>query len=915
MPDFDATLVGLQPGQTAFGRYTLIRQLGRGGMGVVWLAQDEKLGREVALKFLPEVVAGDREAVADLKRETRRSLELTHPRIVRIYDFIDDGRAAAVSMEYVDGPTLSGRRREQPAEVFSAAELQPWVEQLCDALTYAHEEARIIHRDLKPANLMTTTRGVLKVADFGISATLSETATRASQQVGSSGTPMYMSPQQMMGEKPAVSDDLYALGATLYELLTGKPPFYSGNLFMQVQQKVPPSLAQRREDLGLTGLEPIPAAWEETIAACLAKEPEQRPASAREVRERLAGNGEATVLVGGGDATVRVMEPTFDEATVALNAPDVENDATVRVTPTEETAGDATIAVVPDRAAAPEPLTPPVPPVRSRRFPWPWVAALLVLVALAGWYLGYHRPEQARLAEVARQEAAAKSAAEAKEQARLEAEALRLRHEQEQAAAAEAAKQKAEQERAAAEAARLAAARGGVIVRTTPAGAEVRVGAVALERSPLTLKELKLGKYPVRVRLAGYEDWDGEVEVKENDFAELAVPLVRSTGTVELTSEPAGLEVEVRGERSEVMGERCEPRKLTTPAKVELPTGEYTAIYRRAGWPEQSRKLSVERRQRVSAVAEFVPGSVQLTSEPAGAEVRRAGKTLGTTPLTLNEVLPGAWSAELQLKGYKKAAVTGEVTPRGELTLAAALEKIPGPEEGQAWTIPDLGLELVPISAGSFALGSTNGDADERPVTQVKLTQPFWLGKYEVTQGQWERVMGSNPSAFKNAGANAPVEQVSYDEALAFCQKVTASERAAGRLPEGYAYTLPTEAQWEYACRAGTTGDYAGNLALLGWYSDNSGSTTHPVGQKQANAWGLYDLHGNVWEWCRDWYGNYPGGTVTDPIGAASGSLRVLRGGGSSYAARLCRSAFRYGSEPGSRNLYLGFRLALSSVP
>ena len=219
-------------------------------------------------------------------------------------------------------------------------------------------------------------------------------------------------------------------------------------------------------------------------------------------------------------------------------------------------------------------------------------------------------------------------------------------------------------------------------------------------------------------------------------------------------------------------------------------------------------------------------------------------------------------------------------------------------------------------------MGSAHGESDEKPVTQVQLTQPFWLGKYEVTQGQWERVMGSTVQQqrdkvdpqweMRGEGADHPIYYVSYDEALAFCQKVTASERAAGRLPEGYAYTLPTEAQWEYACRAGTTGDYAGNLDSMGWYGDNSGNTTHAVGQKQANAWGLYDMHGNVWEWCRDWYGAYPGGTAADPSGAASGSDRVFRGGSWYFSAPYCRSAFRGRRSPGIRNSNLGFRLALA---
>jgi len=277
--DLGQTLRGFAAGQKVFGRYTLKRLLGRGGMGVVWLTRDEELGQEVALKFLPEVVMGDNGAVDDMRRETRRARELTHPNIVRIHDFVRDSRTAAISMEYVSGDSLANQRLELPARVFEPAELAKWVEQLCGALEYAHTMAKIVHRDLKPANLMVDARGDLKIADFGISATLSDTTTRVSKQAGSSGTPVYMSPQQMMGEKPAATDDIYSLGATLYELLTGKPPFYSGNILLQVQNKVPPSIAARREELGVTvagaGGPGVPAAWEATIWSMRIKTPHQ----------------------------------------------------------------------------------------------------------------------------------------------------------------------------------------------------------------------------------------------------------------------------------------------------------------------------------------------------------------------------------------------------------------------------------------------------------------------------------------------------------------------------------------------------------------------------------------------------------------------------------------------------------------
>jgi|GEM_PF-1534433 len=286
--DFGETVKGFSAGQKMFKRYSLKKILGRGGMGVVWLAQDEELEREVALKFLPEVVAMDKQAVKDLKRETRRSLELTHPHIIRIYDFVQDTSAAAISMEFVSGATLAALKVDQANGHFEVSEIMAWVGQLCEALEYAHTRAEVVHRDLKPANLMVDARGELKVADFGIAASVSDSVSRVSVQAGSSGTPVYMSPQQMMGEPPAVTDDVYAIGSTLFELLTGRPPFYSGNVMMQVMNKVPPTMTARRQELGTNG-EDIPEKWEAVIAACLAKEPTDRPRDVAAVLARLLG--------------------------------------------------------------------------------------------------------------------------------------------------------------------------------------------------------------------------------------------------------------------------------------------------------------------------------------------------------------------------------------------------------------------------------------------------------------------------------------------------------------------------------------------------------------------------------------------------------------------------------------------------
>jgi serine/threonine protein kinase/Flp pilus assembly protein TadD len=292
-------------GQVVFGRYTLVKVLGRGGMGIVWLARDEELERDVALKFLPDLMIQDRSLLDQLKREAKRSLELTHPHIVRIYDFVHDERSGCISMEYVDGETLSNLRAEKEQRVFEPDEIGTWVGQLCDALDYAHNRAKVIHRDLKPANLMVNQRGDLKITDFGIARSLADSASRLTEEQGRSGTLVYMSPQQLNGERGTHLDDIYSLGATIYELLTSKPPFYSGNIDRQICERIAPSMTERRKELNIEPAS-VPKIWEDVVAACLAKDPSRRLQSAVEVAQRLQlPSGQAKITTTPGKPVKR----------------------------------------------------------------------------------------------------------------------------------------------------------------------------------------------------------------------------------------------------------------------------------------------------------------------------------------------------------------------------------------------------------------------------------------------------------------------------------------------------------------------------------------------------------------------------------------------------------------------------------
>ncbi len=244
---------------------------------------------------------------------------------------------------------------------------------------------------------------------------------------------------------------------------------------------------------------------------------------------------------------------------------------------------------------------------------------------------------------------------------------------------------------------------------------------------------------------------------------------------------------------------------------------------------------------------------------------------------------------------------------------ATAPTAMPAKEAVEA--LPGVGIQFKRLPGGTFTMGSQEERGRNTPQHSVTITKPFEIGIHEVTQKQYEAVMGTNPSVYK--GSDHPVDSVSWNQAVEFCRKLSdmPAEKAAGHV-----YRLPTEAEWEYACRAGTSsifcfGDDESQLGDYAWFGITTKPTSHPVGQKEPNLWGIYDMHGNVYEWCQDFYAPYPAGAVTDPQGGETGPERVLRGGGLSNAASYCRSADRSYIAPETNKHSYGFRVVRATAP
>ncbi|MDF1811676.1 MAG: formylglycine-generating enzyme family protein [Verrucomicrobiales bacterium] len=290
--------------------------------------------------------------------------------------------------------------------------------------------------------------------------------------------------------------------------------------------------------------------------------------------------------------------------------------------------------------------------------------------------------------------------------------------------------------------------------------------------------------------------------------------------------------------------------------------------------------------------------------------------------------MAAAWTRDGKIEPAKGALVLAERFATMEKDAEAALQEsrvsrlgMKSESEFEGKTAGEemrnsLGMKLCWIPAGKFTMGSPPGEEGHNPnqetQVEVRMTRGYWIGKYEVTKGEYKKLTGINQSSFGRLSEDGPVDKVSWNEAVAFCKAL--SEREKSKLPEGWAYRLPTEAQWEYACRAGEKGRFCGdNIDEVGWYKANSEGSPQEVGKKKANAWGLHDVHGNVREWCQDWMtGELEGGR--DPDGPSSGTARAVRGGCWNYPHGASRAAQRSGQLPTDKVYDLGFRVVLSPL-
>jgi formylglycine-generating enzyme required for sulfatase activity/serine/threonine protein kinase len=1016
----------LPPGLADLPNYEILRELGQGGMGTVFLARNTLMGRTEVLKVVSGHLVNRRGIIHRFLGEIRNAAKLHHPNIVAAYTALQPGESLVLAMEYIEGLDLSRLvKAKGPLPVANACS---YVHQAALGLQHAHEHG-MVHRDIKPSNLMLAkqgNRGVVKVLDFGLAKVTSEGAvdgglTHEGQMLG---TPDYIAPEQISNARRAdIRADIYSLGCTLYYLLAGKPPFRGDSLY---------DILQAHHSMNATPLNlvrpEVPVELAALVAKMMAKEPGRRFQEPKEVAQALkpffkAGNV-ASVRSKPDLSTATTPEPKRETAgagpvpmrTAVGPAPVTASPGSKPgPTPRSEPMWDSMVDLKEiERSPAPAPAVAP-----NRRPPWLWPVAavgVLLLAIITVWVSGVIEGLQ-------------------RVKVKTPEGYIVLKDLPDQATVLVDGKKAT---------VRWPDDGGPAEITVVPGDHEVQVKKDGFTMRGQKVTVEKDGRRPLMVQLEPLETPRPGKDAADNrpSRSDIAGPPQAPVDRAVTTPTPKSPPVQGANSNTNPTVARDDKDRKTDPSrrganeparaqaidaaialrgKAEIVSGHwlvegrelvqtdagkdsYSLRFGDLRWTDYDFTVELMREKGLDAAVLFfhrtlrnnnhirfgigvdtnscdfvavkdgeenVLGKVEFHLVDrrwyrARVSVRRNHIVCTLHDDQSNEhvhfqadydrlpsgqVVLATWESSYRFKNIKVTAPNGKIlwemppaigAPPPAPGAAVAAPGQPGSEKvpvtvgvAEYLTTRTAGIKLKLIPAGVFLMGSPDSDMDafdvEKPQHRVRITRPFYLGTTEVTQGQYRAVTGVNPSKFRGSD-DLPVENVSWTDAIVFCNKLSVKEGlktyykpgASGVPSGGDGYRLPTEAEWEYGCRAGSTtsysfGDDAARLAEYAWFDSNSDGKTHPVGQKRPNAWGLFDMHGNVMEWCWDrgegpgdknYYANSPG---ADPPGPLRGAGRIFRGPNWESRPRGCRSAVRDGDPPDVRGHSLGFRLARST--
>ncbi len=857
----------------------------KGGMGLIYQATDMNLRSTVVLKKSRFV---DEQSRAAFEREARLLYGLRHNALPRVIDyFITEDSSQFFVMEFIPGQDLSemlSDRIERGEGPFPITQVLDWGDQLLDALHYLHmHDPPIIHRDIKPQNLKLMPNGQIILLDFGLAKGAVSGMTLSSASI-QGYTPNYAPLEQMRGSGTDARSDIYSLAVTMHCLLSGQMPPDAVSRAIETLSAQPDPLRPLHE---INPSFPIPVS--DALQRACSLNQNERPLTAQAMREVLR---QARAKLSRIDSQI-LSELKFDtnpdlqptpSHMVSVDSPKSEVLPALEIQPVMAKSQRAQAASITSAPSVSD-KTPTVAPEPSRKFHA--VSAVVEQAARANDLP--LQPPQPDIDAVAAFSTKAEATPAAKEMLAATSDRKAYDASEDQSLQAPEEVEPGRQQ------------------FNTVSGFPAETEEAKEERQRFdTIVELRLQEPAM-------------AEPERNGIGTTApVPAADARAETTTNETASALAVSVPTPVVIRQGEKSVNEVPAKPSEYLRPTSLFVIEHKDDGVrmlePEGVVAAGRNERRVAKLVHEAKPAP-PATPEPANAKGAQNNPRQNIVKQN-RRAFPPDQPASLRRDDPLAHEITkpsqGDVLPNIDLTgvIATPSPTAITPKGMRSYTeviALNVRMEMHAIPGGEFLMGSPEklGYADEYPQHRATLS-PFYIGKYPITQAQWRAVMRTNSSHFN--GPNHPVDSITWDEAFEFCRRLSYATNRT--------YRLPTEAEWEFACRAGMQtqfnyGDEEEFIVQYAWCLTNSGNHTHPVGEKKPNGWGLYDMHGNVWEWCQDWYAAdyYQHSPSVNPSGPAKGASRVLRGGSWYSLPNYCRNAGRSNHQPDLRDPLVGFRV------